>query len=81
MYEIPCLDCNKKKYVGESASRIKKQIYKHIRDLKQENIQKGLVKLNLETNHNFNFKDSKMLVYVHNKIYTSSFQTPMLSET
>ena len=39
----------------------------HKRKFKRENMNNSLVKHNLETNPNFNFKDSKMLVYIHYK--------------
>ena len=48
-------------------------------------INNSLVKHNLETNHNFNFKDSRMLVYIYNKtnigkmLNLVSFQTTILS--
>ena len=36
------------------------------KDLKNGNTNNSFGKHNLETNHNFYFKDSKMLVYMHN---------------
>ena len=47
---------------------IDKWIYEHRKDFKRANINNSLIKHNLETNHNFNFKDSKMLVYIHKKL-------------
>ena len=46
-----------KEYMGET-SCINKWIYEEKRDVKKADINNGLVKHNLETNHNFNFKDS-----------------------
>ena len=53
--------------------------------LKKENINNSLVKHNLEANHGFNFKDFKMLVYIHNEnkfrksLYLVSFIATILS--
>ncbi len=49
-------------------------------------INNSLVKHNLETNHNFNFNNSKMLVYIHNKptrilLNLVYLQTTILCET
>ena len=43
---------------------LKNQIYKHIGDFEKRNIDNGLVRHNLDTNLNSNFKDPKMLVYI-----------------
>ena len=42
-------------------------IYEHMRDKKIGDVKNALVTYNLETNHNFNFKDYKMVVNIHNK--------------
>ena len=63
--EIACLNCNIE-YVCETSNSVKKQIEDYMRDLKKGNINNGLVRHNLETNNNFNFKEFKMLVYLHN---------------
>ena len=74
-----------KKYEGESFHSFIKGICEHIRDLKRRNINTSLVNPNLETNNNFNLKNSKMLVYIHNKksfkkfLNLVSFQTIILS--
>ena len=52
--------------IDESSRTNKKHIYKHILDFKLGDFWNPLVKHNLETIHNFNYKDSKMLVKVHN---------------
>ena len=44
-----------------------KRIYGHIRDSTKGNINNGLVKHNLEINHNLNFQNSLILVYIHNE--------------
>ena len=54
------------RYVGETSRSIDKRIYKNKRHLKRVYINNDIVKYNLEINHNFNFKDSKMLVYIQN---------------
>ena len=38
-----------------------------------------LVKHNLETNHNFDFEDFKMLVYIHNKKYQKIIESSIIS--
>ena len=43
-----------------------KQIYEHKRDFKRADINNSLVKNNLETNRNINFKGLKILIYKHN---------------
>ena len=63
---------------------MKKQIYELIRDLKkQTNINNVLDKHHLETNHDFNFKNSKMFIYILKNagklLNLRSFQTTMLS--
>ena len=60
VYDIPCWDC-KKTYVGENSHNLKKQIYEYIKDSKKVNMYNGLVKHNLQTNHNFKLEDSRML--------------------
>ena len=77
MYEIPCLDCNKN-YVVKLASL--KQIYEHKRDLKRADINKSLVKYNLEINHKFNFQDSKMLVHIHKKKHQKMVESIIISK-
>ena len=62
--ESLCLDCNKR-YVGETCLNIDERIYEHRKYLKRAGINNGLVKHNLETNHNFNFGDFRNLVYIH----------------
>ena len=66
VYAIQCLDSNKK-YVVETSRKIRKLIYEHRRDLIKGNVNNSLVRCNLEINHNFNFKDFKMLVCIPNK--------------
>ena len=44
-----------------------------IKKKKKRNIKNGLVKHNLETNHNFNFKDSNSLAYLHNEKTPENF--------
>ena len=51
MYEIPSLDCYRK-YVDETSRSLDKRIYKHKRDFKRADMKYGLVKNNLDTNHN-----------------------------
>ena len=46
---------------GWNFSSIKKKHFK------RADINNSLVKLNLETNRYFDFKDSKMLIYIHYK--------------
>ena len=54
--------------MDETSYCINEQIYDHRKDFKKKtNINNGLVNYDLENNHNFNFQDSKMLVYIHNK--------------
>ena len=65
VYEISSVN-SRKNYVGKT-SRLKKQIYEHIRDLKKVCTNNGLVRKEFETYHNFNFDYSKMSVYIHNK--------------
>ena len=63
VYEILYLDCDKKNmWVNLIVSMNKFMSTQEI--LKKRDINNGLIKHNLETNPNFNFKDSKML---HNK--------------
>ena len=58
---------------------IQKQIYEHKRDLKKGIENNKLVLNNLETNHNFNFKDSKILVNLHNKKHRKSVDSSIIS--
>ena len=53
--------------MGEIYFNIDKWIYKHKRDLKRADLNNSLVTHDVETNQNFNFKDSKMLLYLQNK--------------
>ena len=64
-YEIPCLDCNNKNtWVNFHVVPINK--FTNTREILKRK-HNGLVKHNLETNHNFNLKDSEMFVRIHNK--------------
>ena len=59
------------------------KIYEHRKIWKRANINKAWVKHDLETNQNFNFKDSKMLVYINNEnagklLNLVSYQTTIL---
>ena len=67
MNEILCLDCNKK-FVGETCRSLNKRIYKHKRNLQKVDLNNSLIKHNLETNPDFNFENSKKLVYIHYKL-------------
>ena len=58
-----------KKYKVETSSKVQKRIYKRKRNLIKENTNNGMVKYNFKTNHVFNFKDFKMLVYIYIYIY------------
>ena len=78
VYEILCQD-NNKKYMYVNLLSLNKRIYEHTRDLKRGNINNGLIKHNLETNHNFNFKDSKILVYICNKKCWKIFEFSIIS--
>ena len=73
-----CLNCYKK-YVGETSYTINTQIYEHRRDLKRADLNNDLVKHNLETNHNFNFKDPKMLVYIYSKKHWKIVESSIIS--
>ena len=77
VYEIPSLDCNKK-YVGETYCDLKKHIQEQ-GDLKKRKINNGLIKHNLETNQNFNFKDSKILVHIHKKKHQKTVKSNIIS--
>ena len=57
-YSNHCLGCNRK-YVSENSRSIKK-MYVHKSDIKTGH-QKYVSKIYLETNHNFIFKDSKII--------------------
>ena len=63
--KILCLECNKR-YIAVTCRRLNKRIYEHKRDLKRANINIGLVKHNLGTNQNLNFKESNRLVCIDN---------------
>ena len=67
VYSIVCTGCNKN-YIGEISRSIKTYIDVFIRDFKIENDWNTLVKRNLETKHDFNFRYSKMLVNIHNNV-------------
>ena len=57
--------CNKI-YIIETLRTFKKCIDEHIRDFKLGDFFDAQVKHNLEPKRSFNFKDSKMLVEIHN---------------
>ena len=61
------LDCCKKIRDGKISRDPQRWIYEHRRDLKKGNINNDSARNNLETNQNFNFKDSKLLVHIPNK--------------
>ena len=56
-----------KRYVAEAYCSLNKRIYEYTRDLKRGNLNIILIEDNLETNHNFNFKNSTMLANIYNK--------------
>ena len=47
--------------------------------MKKGNINNSLVKHNLETNHDSNFKDSKMLIYIDNKKHQKIVESRIIS--
>ena len=51
--------------MDKTSGNLNKQTYNHTRNLKRANLSYSLFKYYLETNHNFNFKDYKMLVNMH----------------
>ena len=65
-------------YVGETSRTIYKRYYEHIQDfiLVHGN---ALVKRNLETKDSFNFKDSKMIVKVHNNQLRNIVESSIIS--
>ena len=69
-YSIQLLHCNKKNTWGNDPVILKKQIHEHTADLSKGNINPGLVRHHLETNPNFIFKDSKILIYKRNSLCT-----------
>ena len=54
-----------KKYVGGKLLVILKNDFMNTTDLKNGNRNNGLIAHNLETNQNFNSKNSNMLVYIY----------------
>ena len=68
-----------KRYVVETCYRFYKRIYEHKRDIRRTDMNDGLVKYNLETNHSFDFKDSKLLVYIHFKKYREMSESRIVS--
>ena len=73
-----------KKHVGESSRNLQNWIHERERDLKRGNTNNSLLRHNLETTKNFNFKDSKMLLHINDKngkklLNFVSFQTTQLS--
>jgi len=66
VYTIQCLDCNKQ-YIGETSRHIDQRIREHKRDIRNGQMNNALTKHISETNHSFNFKESKLLVRIHNK--------------
>ena len=76
VFEI--LDCNET-YLGQTSLNINKRIYEERRDLKRVNINNSLVNHNLETNHYIIFKDSKMLVLMHDKKTPKIIESSVLS--
>ena len=52
-------------YVGETSINFQKWIYEQ--NLKKANIDNSLVRHHLVSNDNVNPRDSKMLIYMHNK--------------
>ena len=59
LYEIPCLDCKKKNICVTLPIVLLDEFMCTKKNFKRADINNGLVKHNLETNLNFNFKDSK----------------------
>ena len=63
-YSIQSLCCNRK-YACEFSWSIKKRIYEHRKDISFCVDKNVWVKHNLDTNYNFNCKDSKILGYMY----------------
>ena len=57
-----------KKYMGEIFGNIQNVIFKLKRDFIKGNVNNAKISHILETNRNFNFKDSKMLLCIHKKL-------------
>ena len=66
VYAIQCLDCNKAIWVKYPVMFKKECLHKH-NTLMKGNENNAIVRHNLEVIKDFNFRDSKMLVYIQDK--------------
>ena len=66
VYKICCQKCNKF-YLGESSRNLNKKIYEHEKEFKTGNTTNSLVSHNILTNHTFDFQNSGIFAFVHDK--------------
>ena len=64
--EIHCHEC-KKFYIGETSRNLNVRIYKHKNDFKNGNTTNFLVSHYISPNHTFDFKNSTILSFIHDK--------------
>uniref|UniRef100_A0A8D8LXS3 GIY-YIG domain-containing protein n=1 Tax=Cacopsylla melanoneura TaxID=428564 RepID=A0A8D8LXS3_9HEMI len=60
VYKLDCNDCNSS-YIGESGQFLKKRMYQHKYDIKNEKTSTALSAHAFENNHNFNFDEVKII--------------------
>ena len=78
VYCIPCKNC-KSKYIGEMYRNFHARMKEHKRDIRVSNLNNALLQNISQSNHNFNFNSSKMLVYIQNKRLRLIFEASSIS--
>ena len=62
---------SKLKYIGETYRTLHVHFKEHKRDIRIGNLNNALLQHISQTNNNFDFNSSKMLIYIHNKSKTN----------
>ena len=66
VYKICCQNCNEF-YIGETSRNLNKRIYEHKNDFKTANATNSLVSHYILTNHTFDFQNSAIFAFIHDK--------------
>ena len=78
VYCIPRKNC-KLKYIGKTSQNLHIRLKEHKIDIRIGNLNNALFQHISQSNHNFNFKSAKMLIYIHNKRLRRIFEATAIS--
>ena len=78
VYCIPCKNC-KLKYIGETSRKLHVRLTELKRDIRIGNFNNALFQHIPQSNHNFHFNSTKLLIYIHIKSLRRIFEAAAIS--